>query len=497
MKKNLLFLFALICSMSLFTACNNDDNPELPVEKDLAGAYKGELGISINDQSLGGTIPQKVYISKSASGENQLKLELKAFMFGTMNLGDIQVDPCPVTEKDGTYSFSGSQTLALAEPIGTCPVTVAGTIKDGKIAINISVKVEALGQDVVAKFDGTKLSGSENTEAKITAFTFDRNVAAVDSLVLGTIIDETNKTISISIADTAKAEYLKLLVPTIVVSDKATVTPGNGEVQDFNQPVKYTVIAEDGTTVEYVAVVVGTKYSFETWIEGTMYSDILNPTGWATCNDAVGLIKNMGPILGGGLTYEGEYPVRPTEDCVSGEKALLMESVNTKGGSILGQKIPKVTAGTAFLGTFNAMAAIADPMSTTSFGIMYDRKPIKVTGHFKYVPGTDFYDENGNKIQQQDECSISAVLYEVSDEKETLNGGNIYTSDKIVAAAMFTSKGQVDYAPFTLTLEYKKEYDANKKYKLAVIFSASKDGAAYRAAVGSKLYIDDAAIVSE
>lgn len=93
MKKNLLFLFALICSMSLFTACNNDDNPELPVEKDLAGAYKGELGISINDQSLGGTIPQKVYISKSASGENQLKLELKAFMFGTMNLGDIQVDP--------------------------------------------------------------------------------------------------------------------------------------------------------------------------------------------------------------------------------------------------------------------------------------------------------------------------------------------------------------------------------------------------------------------
>ena len=28
MKKNLFYLFALICSMSLFTACSNDDDPD-------------------------------------------------------------------------------------------------------------------------------------------------------------------------------------------------------------------------------------------------------------------------------------------------------------------------------------------------------------------------------------------------------------------------------------------------------------------------------------
>ena len=53
--------------------------------------------------------------------------------------------------------------------------------------------------------------------------------------------------------------------------------------------------------------------------------------------------------------------------------------------------------------------------------------------------------------------------------------------------------------PFELKLEYKKdkEYDPNKKYKFAVIFSASKDGAAYNAAVGSRLLIDDVTIVNE
>ena len=41
MKKNLFYLFALICSMSLFTACSDDDDPVYPIEEELAGTYKG------------------------------------------------------------------------------------------------------------------------------------------------------------------------------------------------------------------------------------------------------------------------------------------------------------------------------------------------------------------------------------------------------------------------------------------------------------------------
>ena len=86
--------------------------------------------------------------------------------------------------------------------------------------------------------------------------------------------------------------------------------------------------------------------------------------GWASCNNAVALIKNLGVL--GGIVYTGEYPVRPsTDDVYAGEKAALLESVDTKGGSIFGQKVPKVTAATIFLGSFDAMAAISDPMATT------------------------------------------------------------------------------------------------------------------------------------
>ena len=46
------------------------------------------------------------------------------------------------------------------------------------------------------------------------------------------------------------------LVPTIEVSEGATVSPASGEAQDFTNPVTYTVTAMNGTTAEYTASVV-------------------------------------------------------------------------------------------------------------------------------------------------------------------------------------------------------------------------------------------------
>ena len=207
------------------------------------------------------------------------------------------------------------------------------------------------------------------------------------------------------------------------------------------------------------------------------------------------LIKKLGVL--GGITYTGDFPVRPTDESVSG-KAVIMESVDTQGGNIFGQKIPKVTAGTIFLGEFDAMAAMANPMATTSFGVLFDRKPLEVNGYFKYTAGTEFYNADGElQADVKDECSLAAVLYEVENEEETLDGSNIYTSDKIVAIAQQFAGNTPDYTAFDLQLEYKKEYDPTKKYRFAIIFSSSKDGAAFSGAEGSTLWIDEVEVINE
>ena len=70
------------------------------------------------------------------------------------------------------------------------------------------------------------------------------------------VIDGTS--ITFMVTDTIKAEELAALVPTIKISEKATISPASGVAQDFSKPVTYTVTSEDGiTTTTYTVSVAG------------------------------------------------------------------------------------------------------------------------------------------------------------------------------------------------------------------------------------------------
>ena len=191
------------------------------------------------------------------------------------------------------YRFSGGQTLSLV--LGELPTTVNGTFSsDGSIFINIAIDFNGIPVDVT--FNGTKLTGNESSEALITSFTFDASNSA-NAAVHSTTIDQENHTISV--ITTQEGGDLTALVPTIEISAEASISPASGESINLSngQTATYTVTAEDGTENIYTVLVYGRAayfYDFETWEAGTMYDDILNPAGWATCNDAVALIKNMG-----------------------------------------------------------------------------------------------------------------------------------------------------------------------------------------------------------
>lgn len=474
------------------------DNPDItyPIDEQLAGEYKGLLNITLGGEPVGSDIAKNITVAKV--DDETVSLTLEDFSFTGIELGTIKVDSCRIVGSDipeYDYTLSGEQTLTL-NVIGEQHVTVDGGFADNTISLTISIDFNGTPVDVT--FDGTKLTGNESSEALITSFTFDASNSA-NAAVFGTTIDQDNRTVSVSMnPDTAGAWDLTALVPTIEVSQGATVTPASGSAIDLSngKSVTFTVVAENGTENTYTVSASGSIYfyDFETWEAGTMYDDIINPAGWATCNDAVALIKNFGSS--GGITYEGEYPVRPTDNGLEGKGAII-ESVYTTGGNIFGQKIPAVTSGTIFLGTFNAFAAMTDPMATTEFGILFNDKPLTVSGWLKYTPGTDFYDENGNIIDQQDLGTVNAVLYEVTSEDETLNGSNIYTSEAICATGSFETAGAADFTEFSFDLNYVKDYDPAKTYKLAVIFAASKEGNQYRAASGSIMVVDSVTIICE
>ena len=85
-----------------------------------------------------------------------------------------------------------------------------------------------------------------DNEKSILSFRFD----ALDE---DGIIDEVARRISFVLP--AETDVTQL-VPTIVVSEGATVNPASGVAQDFTNPVTYTVTAQNGTTAEYTVTVI-------------------------------------------------------------------------------------------------------------------------------------------------------------------------------------------------------------------------------------------------
>lgn len=527
MKKNLFFyLFAVLCTVSLFTSCSDNDEPAVtvPVSANVAGNYKGALNVTLKMETgdvPAGNVPAQL-VSVTNAGENTVDLKISNFSFSGMQLGDIEVSGCQLTDAgNGKYTFTATSSMDVTGLL-SAGIKANGVFEDKTLTLDLDIDdVKLMGSPVPytvkVAYSGTKLSGTESSEAKILSFVFDKEVAAANAVVMGEpVIDETSKTIKFTVNSEATAEELAALVPTIEVSEKATVTPASGEVGDFSngKTVTYIVTAENGSTAEYVASVSSqvTVYGFETWVAGVEGQEpdmtFYNPDGWCSSNAGVQMLKRM--------ELADHYAVEATNDAHSGEKAALITSVDTKGKDMYFAKAPKVTTGSLFLGTF--ITDIFNTLNSTKFGIPYSAKPVSLKGWYKYTPGPDFYVVNEQPYDQHcheavldktktDEFMISVVLYE-TEEYDTKNWSdcltgaadtekNIYTSSRVAAIAQLTGGEQTEWKEFNLTLDWKKEYNADTKYRMAIICSASKDGDKFWGAPGSTLIVDDFELVAE
>ena len=297
---------------------------------------------------------------------------------------------------------------------------------------------------------------------------------------------------------------IKTLAPKFELTSGAKISPASGTVRDFSVPQTYTVTSEDGKwtktyTVRITEDDMPTRYEFENWKQGDKYEmpyemklyevqDI-----WASGNSAYAIIGGNDP---------SKYPTCSTTDAHGGKLAAKLETKSTGfWGTAMGMPI---AAGNLFIGTFDGANATSKPLEATHFGLPFGRKPLKLTGYYRYISGGNVTDKKGNEIvpARRDKGNIYAVLYETDDQVKYLNGANVLTSPNIVARAMVTDMHEIsgnEYELFTADFVYEKELDPQKlkdyKYSLAVVFTASERGDYFEGAAGSTLWIDDVEVL--
>lgn len=158
---------ALICSMSLFTACNDDDDNggEAPqLGKDIAGTYNGNLSVVSSEAKAS---RQQVFITPG--GANDVTLELKNISIN-MVVEDapvsIEIDdmlfPNVVVEGDNALvQLKESKVTLQHATLGEMEIKATGTVVSQELEVKFSVKVkgeEESNQNIEVVFTGEKLS---------------------------------------------------------------------------------------------------------------------------------------------------------------------------------------------------------------------------------------------------------------------------------------------------------------------------------------------------
>ena len=502
MKKNLFYLFALVCSLSLFTACSDDDEPNYTqvIEEEIQGDYKGTLDVAIDGTTIATGVPQKITVA--GANATSINLSLTNFSFMGFQVGDVSLQNCRLIQNGDTYTFTGTTSI---EVVGlTASVNATGSIGNSSVSITLDIAAVAgtVEQVVAVTYTGTKLNGTEGTGADILTFVIDNSVVTEQPTI------NADNTITFKVAEDAD---VSALIPTITVSEGATITPASGVAQDFSngKNVTYTVVSEDyGTTKTYTVSVAGNqsveKYSFDEWTQGSndagMQWPTPQPTDYlATANEGVAYLKGFGLNV--------DYATTEETNGYSGS-AVKLTTLYTKGGGF--GLAPAITPGSLFTGKFEFEFVLDqnEQIKLTKFGVPFDKVPVRFRGVYKYTAGDNFVngsDKNNVQegLEQTDECSIQAVLYEATDENGAeviLTGVDINNSPYRVSQALLEDGSpKEDWTAFDIPFTYfeGKSYDPSKTYKLAIVCSSSKEGASFIGAANSTLWVDEFEIISE
>lgn len=279
----------------------------------------------------------------------------------------------------------------------------------------------------------------------------------------------------------------------------------------------FKVTSESGTTEAVYTITVikselPTEYHFENIEDGNNNYHIFYEFNQQKAEMLQWASGNPGFQLTGMGKNTMDYPTLQTQGYIG--KGVKLE---TKGTGSLGLTVGMpIAAGNLFIGSFEVGNALKDAKAATKFGFPFFKHPTKLEGYYKFKPGTEYISgidksQSPPKIvidpsmEGKDKGDIYAILYRADNVNDFLDGNlNFDSEEKIVYIARIsdTEMKETDtWTHFSIPFKHRKEIEQSAldegKYKLAVVFSSSIEGANFKGSIGSTLWIDEVTIHCE
>ncbi len=310
-----------------------------------------------------------------------------------------------------------------------------------------------------------------------------------------------------------KGTALTALAPEFTLTPGAVIAPASGTVRDFTSPQYYEVLSEDGQWKKTYKVeattsgITASTFSFENArLDANGKYRIFYETDAAGAEIMTWASGNPGFALTGAGSSPDDYPTYQSEDGCKGKCLALTTRKTGSFGAMMGMPI---ASGNLFIGTFDVLNALKEPLSATKFGMQFDHVPISLRGYYRYRSGDVFYIQDASASDglkpvpdMKDRFNVYAIFYESTEEMKTVDGTNALSEDNpnVLAVAQIDPDKAVEsdkWAPFEIDFVFRKgkTVDAGKladgRYSLAIVFASSVHGDTFEGAPGSTLYIDD------
>lgn len=307
--------------------------------------------------------------------------------------------------------------------------------------------------------------------------------------------------------DVSKQELILELPQGATVSTENKQANDNPPLYDFSVEKSRTFIitSEDGNNkaeyrINLVTMELPLLYSFDNLSQDNPYhtlylSDQSKKLQWASGNPGF-------KLTGMGNTAT-DYP---TIQSAGGKKGYCVKLETKDTGSFGSMAGMPIASGNLFIGTFDLANALSKPLEATQFGYPFTKKPVKMTGYYKFKAGPQMTDAQKAPVSGKDSFDIYAVMYEAEDSNFFLNGANSLSHESIVKLARIKAedaKETDEWTYFEIPFEsvngkiIDDDNLKNGKYKLAIVLSSSVNGAYFIGAIGSTLYVDEIEIVCE
>lgn len=368
-------------------------------------------------------------------------------------------------------------------------------------------------------------SEEANSEADITSCTIIENGLNGENNILKTapIIDNVSKgsfSIKLIAKETSEETSMTPLFTTtpgattyVELDGNYQIYPDEGMTLDLSKAKKIKVISEDQQwTKIYTLKIIRNEIPLHLTFENIK---IQHPTKTNSYHDFVELNENNDTIMtwasgnpGFSMTGSKKKPENfPTQQDSNGRMGNSCLKMITMSTGTFGNMVNKtIAAGNLFIGQFETNEAITEPLKATKFGLPFSQIPTGIKGFYKYKKGAIFTEVGKEKPSRNDIGDIYAIFYETDKNFETLDGTNQFTDEHIVSIARIGIQSSEmletnEWTEFNIPfVDIPGKYVNLQKleegaYKLAIVFSSSKEGDKFNGAVGSTLWIDDVDII--